>query len=204
MKTFRNIAFAFSLLLLVSGQGLWAIAPGSGHNKDKRDKKMHTEESHSLMGADNPALMAVDAAAEELIAKPSKSDAVQIVKKNQKPAANRQKNRKSVQAESAPEAESSEQVEIQKRKEAKESHSGIIDGAVGQLIVLLTTLDRDEMPISDSAVIVFLVLMFFIPPLTVLVSTREAKSDFWFSILLTSLFWVPGLVHASYVVQRES
>lgn len=202
MNTFRNIAFAFSLLLLVSSQGLWAIAPGSGHNKDKRDKKLHTEESHSLMGAEAPAMMDAEATVEELIAKPSKTDNSQIVKKKQKPATKKHSNN-SVQAESAPEAEASEQISIQQQKEIVERQSGVIGGAVNNLIVLLTTFDRDEMPVSDNTIAVFLLLLFFIPPLTVLVSTREMKSDFWFSILLTSLFWIPGLVHASYVVQRE-
>jgi uncharacterized membrane protein YqaE (UPF0057 family) len=202
MKTFQHIAFAFSLLLLVSSQGLWAVAPGSGHNKDKRGKKMHTEESHSLLGPESPAMMEITA--EELIAKTAKTEAEQILKQDRKAVTQSGTKQGSVHAEPAPGGESSEQIESQIKKDAVDKHSGIVGGAVNQLIVMLTTLDRDEMPISDNTVLVLLLLMFFVPPLSVLASTREMKSDFWFSILLTSLFWIPGLVHAAYVVQRES
>ncbi|MFM7838914.1 MAG: YqaE/Pmp3 family membrane protein [Chitinophagaceae bacterium] len=43
-------------------------------------------------------------------------------------------------------------------------------------------------------------LAVFLPPLAVFLKEEEINARFWISILLTLLFWLPGIVYALLVV----
>ncbi|MGI3164759.1 YqaE/Pmp3 family membrane protein [Pseudooceanicola sp. 200-1SW] len=45
-------------------------------------------------------------------------------------------------------------------------------------------------------------LAFLLPPLGVFFQVGLGK-HFWFSILLTLLGWVPGIIHALYIILRD-
>ena len=47
--------------------------------------------------------------------------------------------------------------------------------------------------------IIRLIAAFFIPPLGVYLQTGISK-DFWINVLLTLLGWIPGVVHAFYII----
>jgi uncharacterized membrane protein YqaE (UPF0057 family) len=47
--------------------------------------------------------------------------------------------------------------------------------------------------------IVKLIIAFFLPPLAVLLEVG-LSGHFWISILLTIFFFVPGVIHAMYIV----
>ena len=44
-----------------------------------------------------------------------------------------------------------------------------------------------------------LIAAFFIPPLGVFLETGLGGA-FWLNILLTLLFWLPGMIHAFYII----
>ena len=48
-----------------------------------------------------------------------------------------------------------------------------------------------------------LITAFIVPPVAVLVSKDAFDTDFWLNLLLTLLAWLPGSLHAIYIVTRE-
>ena len=49
--------------------------------------------------------------------------------------------------------------------------------------------------------IVLIILAIFLPPLAVFLKDGLANS-FWINLILTLLFYVPGLIHALYVILK--
>lgn len=45
-----------------------------------------------------------------------------------------------------------------------------------------------------------LFLAFFLPPLAVLATKEKVDNDFWINLILTLLGWLPGFIHALYIV----
>lgn len=46
------------------------------------------------------------------------------------------------------------------------------------------------------------VLAVILPPLGVLTETERLNKDFWINVVLTLVGWLPGVVHAFYVILR--
>ncbi|PNH12281.1 Plasma membrane proteolipid 3 [Tetrabaena socialis] len=46
------------------------------------------------------------------------------------------------------------------------------------------------------------ILAFILPPLGVLTETESLNRSFWINVLLTLLGWLPGVIHAFYVILR--
>ncbi len=44
------------------------------------------------------------------------------------------------------------------------------------------------------------IVAFFIPPLGVILKQRTLGMDFWINLILTLLFWLPGFLHALYLI----
>ena len=53
---------------------------------------------------------------------------------------------------------------------------------------------------SDTNTILLVILAIFIPPLAVYLHQNEINSKFWISLVLTLLFWVPGVIYSLLVV----
>ena len=51
--------------------------------------------------------------------------------------------------------------------------------------------------------IILIILAIFLPPLAVFLMSGLSK-DFWINLLLTLLVWVPGVVHAIYLILTRS
>jgi uncharacterized membrane protein YqaE (UPF0057 family) len=47
--------------------------------------------------------------------------------------------------------------------------------------------------------IVLIIVAIFVPPLAVFLMSGLGR-DFWINLILTLLFWAPGVVHAIYLV----
>lgn len=48
---------------------------------------------------------------------------------------------------------------------------------------------------GDDKMVLYVLLSIFIPPLAVYLQ-RDLGTDFWINLILTLLFWVPGVIHA--------
>lgn len=53
---------------------------------------------------------------------------------------------------------------------------------------------------ADTNTILLCILAILLPPLAVYLKEGEINSKFWISLLLTLLFWLPGVIYALLVV----
>lgn len=59
---------------------------------------------------------------------------------------------------------------------------------------------KDESVKADDQQVIEIILSFFIPPLAVYLHEDEINTKFWISLLLTLLFFLPGVIYALLVV----
>jgi len=55
---------------------------------------------------------------------------------------------------------------------------------------------------SDTDTILLVILCFLLPPLAVYLKYNDAGTPFVVNVILTILFWVPGVIHALYHVLK--
>jgi uncharacterized membrane protein YqaE (UPF0057 family) len=53
---------------------------------------------------------------------------------------------------------------------------------------------------SDTNTLLLVILAIFLPPLAVYLHENELNTKFWISLVLTILFWIPGVIYALLVV----
>jgi uncharacterized membrane protein YqaE (UPF0057 family) len=56
---------------------------------------------------------------------------------------------------------------------------------------------------EDDQKILLIVLAILLPPLAVYLHQDEINSKFWIALLLTLLFWLPGIIYALIVILNE-
>lgn len=69
---------------------------------------------------------------------------------------------------------------------------------IGQEKNQLFILGRCAMVAKKNKLLLF-VLAILLPPLAVYL-VKGIKKDFWINIILCIFFWIPGIIHAMYVV----
>ena len=57
---------------------------------------------------------------------------------------------------------------------------------------------------ADDSKILLIILAILLPPLAVYLHQDEINTKFWISLLLTLLFWIPGVIYALLVVLGEA
>ena len=57
---------------------------------------------------------------------------------------------------------------------------------------------------EDEETILLIVLCFLLPPLAVYLHQNAINTKFWISLILTLLFWLPGVIYALIVVLGEA
>ena len=60
--------------------------------------------------------------------------------------------------------------------------------------------NRRQGKADDEETILLVILAILLPPLAVYLHQDEINTKFWISLLLTLLFWVPGVIYALLVV----
>ncbi len=53
---------------------------------------------------------------------------------------------------------------------------------------------------ADDRIILLAILAILLPPLAVYLKEEEINTKFWISLILTLLFWIPGVIYALLVV----
>jgi uncharacterized membrane protein YqaE (UPF0057 family) len=53
---------------------------------------------------------------------------------------------------------------------------------------------------ADVSTILLVILSFILPPLAVYLLFEDINNAFWLNVVLTLLFWIPGVIHALYLV----
>ncbi|MEM0997164.1 MAG: YqaE/Pmp3 family membrane protein [Bacteroidota bacterium] len=207
MKTIRDIILSTCFLLVLSGGFTWAVNPGSGAGGDTRDTRDHQAAERAQAA---PAALSVqEALAGEEAALAAPTETIAPAKKNRAMKMHlRTSKRQSMLAPQEAESAAKNKIDLQEElmREAELARLSLTDvqRAADQILLRLTTVDRTEMPVSDTAVAIFLLLLFVVPPTAVFASTREFKTEFWFNVVLTCLFWLPGMIHAGLMIERKS
>ncbi|MTB52655.1 YqaE/Pmp3 family membrane protein [Lewinella sp. W8] len=49
---------------------------------------------------------------------------------------------------------------------------------------------------AETSTVLLIILAVLLPPVAVLVHQGEVNDKFWISLLLTLLFWIPGVIYA--------
>ena len=57
-----------------------------------------------------------------------------------------------------------------------------------------------ESPMDDDTLMISMILAIILPPLGVAVWENDITSHFWIALLLTLLFYLPGLIYALYII----
>ncbi len=55
---------------------------------------------------------------------------------------------------------------------------------------------------SDTNTILLVILSFLLPPLAVFLVYNAIGTPFWVNLILTLIFWLPGIIHALYHVLK--
>lgn len=53
---------------------------------------------------------------------------------------------------------------------------------------------------TDTSMVLLVILAILLPPLAVYLKEGEINSRFWISLILTLLFWIPGVIFAMLIV----
>lgn len=56
---------------------------------------------------------------------------------------------------------------------------------------------------SDENTVLLVILAILLPPLAVYLHQKEINTKFWISLLLTLLFWIPGVIYSLLVVLNK-
>jgi uncharacterized membrane protein YqaE (UPF0057 family) len=57
-------------------------------------------------------------------------------------------------------------------------------------------------PAAATSTILLVILSFILPPLAVFLVYEEIGTPFWVNLILSLLFWIPGIIHALYHVLK--
>lgn len=60
---------------------------------------------------------------------------------------------------------------------------------------LKNDIKKSKYSIAEEDTVLYVILSIFIPPLAVYLQ-RDLGTDFWINLILTLLFWLPGVIHA--------
>lgn len=69
-------------------------------------------------------------------------------------------------------------------------------------VAVLNPAAEPTLPVSDTDTLLLVIIALFIPPLAVYLLYREFGTPFWVNLILTLLFFLPGLIHALYHILK--
>ena len=175
-------------------QGAWAVAPGGALGGGSK-KGQQQKESSPRMQAPSPETAMVDESVEML----HKPEATTVQKTEKAPKkVNIGKTSQEGQSSDAVDPENFDRMALAKmskrdaRKELKKRVRAIRKNAKSK--------DAPTSSMADDMLILLVILCFILPPLAVYLSVGSIGFEFWLSLILTLLFWVPGIIYALIVV----
>lgn len=176
----RKLTLAM-MLMLGAWYSAFALAPSAGGE----EKAMKGRETEAV------ATMATPAAAmpaEELIGQPGSAHQVNNAAKQDDATAGNT-GAKAVQSPKMPESAAATSTT---RKDVRNAMKDLRKENRGK--------DAPAAPSADDMLIICVILCFFIPPLAVYLWENSIGINFWISLILTLLFWVPGVIFSLIVV----
>ncbi|MBA2423480.1 MAG: YqaE/Pmp3 family membrane protein [Chitinophagales bacterium] len=68
----------------------------------------------------------------------------------------------------------------------------------------MNTSPKSEISEADNETILYALLALFIPPLAVALYEDDITSHFWIALLLTLLFFLPGVIYALVIILGDN
>lgn len=193
----KKLKFTFAAILTFCiMQGAWAVAPGGALGGGTK-KGQQQKESSPRMAAPSPEAAMVNESV-EMLHKVEETTAQDEKPSQQK--VNIGKTSQEGQSANAVDPESFDRMALAKmskrdaRKELKKRIRALRNKA--------NDIDSPSSTLADDMLILLVILCFFIPPLAVYLATGEIGFEFWISLLLTLLFFLPGVIYSLIVVLR--
>lgn len=178
--------------MLVLLLGVWHVALAFSPGGEEKGGKTRDKQELTLRGNPTGEVMAAEKIADDLIIKgisdqqgaeaptsyhPSNSSTV-------RPLAEVLDSREATQTASLSRKEMRQTIKTQLRDARKEGKN----------------LDRPAAPFADDMMIICVLLSILFPPLGIAIWEEGITSHFWIGLLLTLLFYLPGLIYAIYII----
>lgn len=194
MKKFKIVIAAVLALCLV--EGAWAIAPGGALGGGGKSAQQHPQQEGAIVSQPAQA------------AGPSATDTRQMEASDITPIKGTQGQPESKVAIGKPSSEGQAGNEFNEAEFAKiASENARKKGVRSQLKQALKSYrdaqksDSPDAP-NDSELLLYVILAFLLPPLAVGLYMNGLTTEFWICLLLTILFYIPGLIYALIVILR--
>ncbi len=190
MKKFKNIIAAIMTLCLV--QGVWAIAPGGALGGGGKAAQRHAPQEGKVIvepvvtvGPIVDETTMQTSAESPIVEQPVHSGKILIGK----PGSEGQGTDEVGEAEFS-KAVIEHDAKKAMRRQLKESIQKYRDSK------------KQESPTSplDDMLVLCVILALFIPPLAVYLYLGSIGTEFWISLILTLLFFLPGVIYSLYVI----
>ncbi len=193
MKNLRFLAAVLMTLCLV--QGVWAIAPGGALGGGGKAAQAHPAHEGKVVAEPVQTLgpvvdesMVSTSAEAPIVSKPTKQQDVTIGK-------------------TAAEGQSNQEVGDEAYAKAVQAHNSKKEmrRQLKDAIHKYHAQKRDSSPESpaDDSMILYIILAILIPPLAVALYLQGVPWEFWVCLLLTLLFFLPGIIFALWVILAE-
>lgn len=193
MKSYKTI-FA-TAALLVSMQAAWAFSPGGALGGGGKSAQAHpAQESHLAtepVAAQGPSALPADqleSSAEAPILHENPGTQPEAVVMGTDATVGKQPSAMS-------DAEYAEAMQLHNDTKAQRHQ---LKDALRKY--RQATKDRDNMPSGDDMLVLCVILALFIPPLAVYLWEGSIGTNFWISLILTLLFFVPGVIFSLIVI----
>jgi uncharacterized membrane protein YqaE (UPF0057 family) len=193
MKKFRLIIAA--LLTLGFVQGVWAIAPGGALGGGGKSAQAHpAQESNPVV---EPVQTAHAATLEEQVGMENSAESAITLQTNRTQDVVIGKG--GTEGQSNQEVDNADFNEVVADHNAKKEARRNFKEMVKQLRAHKSG-DAPESPLSDTMLVLCVILCFLIPPLAVYLYFGTIGTEFWISLVLSLLFFFPGVIYSLIVI----
>lgn len=180
-------------MMLVLLLGVWHVALAFSPGGEEKGGKSRDKQELMSRGAPTGEAMAAERVANDLIGKGISDQQSAESISNFRPSTTPNPG---VTMATVLDKRQAEQSAVVSRKELRQNLKDDLRAARKQG----RNLDRPAAPFSDDMLIICVILAILFPPLGVAVWESGITMKFWIALLLTILFYLPGLIYALYVI----
>ncbi|HEX2900284.1 MAG TPA: YqaE/Pmp3 family membrane protein [Bacteroidia bacterium] len=194
MKRFKFVIAAVLAICLV--QGAWAVAPGGALGGGGKAAQQHPQQEGTLVSQPAQA------------AGPSATDVQQMETADITPTKGSQGQPDAKVVIGKPSSEGQAGNEFNEAEfskiAAENARKKEVRRQLKQALKSYREAKKADSPSSpnDSELLLYVILAFLLPPLAVGLYMNGLTTEFWICLLLTILFYIPGLIYALIVILR--
>ena len=197
MKSPNISLISLFAILIFTVQVVWAASPGGGVEGERKIGGMKDRQEQRGIAKESPVSEMEMVAVEEALLENQNEEQLTAVnaKKGQEKGLGKP-------AEPAIQHSSKAKLSARQRREEKRAALKKLRKLAKSHHKTIKAAAAPTAPSAGGSVGLFIILAIFIPPLSVLLWMGDATPEFWFNLLLTLFFWIPGVIHAIVVILR--